>query len=48
MEFCYERYDWFEEPGFKDDAEDDPYGVSSPENIMAHLNARAVEEERGK
>jgi peroxiredoxin len=40
--------DWFEEPGFKDDAEDDPYGVSSPENIMAHLNARAVEEERGK
>jgi alkyl hydroperoxide reductase subunit AhpC len=29
---------WFEEPGFKNDAEDDPYGVSSPGNIMKYLD----------
>jgi alkyl hydroperoxide reductase subunit AhpC len=28
---------WFEEPGFKNDAEDDPYSVSSPGNIMKFL-----------
>ena len=28
---------WFEEPGFTDSAEDDPYGVSSPGNIMKYL-----------
>ncbi|MEP4378154.1 MAG: peroxiredoxin [Alphaproteobacteria bacterium] len=35
---------WFEEPGYGDNAEDDPYGESSPENILAALkavNARA-------
>lgn len=39
---------WFEEPGFSDNAEDDPYGESSPENIMAYLNTKAIEKERGK
>jgi len=39
---------WFEEPGYVDNAEDDPYGVSSPENIMAYLNAKATEQERGQ
>lgn len=29
---------WFEEPGLVDDAEGDPYGVSSPENILAWLD----------
>jgi peroxiredoxin len=29
---------WFEEPGFKHDAEDDPYGETSPENIMKYLD----------
>ncbi len=28
---------WFEEPGFEDNCEDDPYGVSSPQNILEHL-----------
>jgi alkyl hydroperoxide reductase subunit AhpC len=39
---------WFEEPGYTDNAEDDPYGVSSPENVMAYLNAKATEQERGQ
>ena len=25
---------WFEEPGFRDDANDDPYGVSSPQAVL--------------
>ncbi len=29
---------WFEEPGFCDNCPDDPYGESSPQNILAHLN----------
>ncbi|NQV46102.1 MAG: peroxiredoxin [Rhodospirillales bacterium] len=29
--------DWFEEPGFEDNCGDDPYGESSPQNILAHL-----------
>ena len=29
---------WFEEPGFKHNAEDDPYGETSPETILAYLN----------
>jgi len=29
---------WFEEPGRCDNAEDDPYGVTSPENIMTYLD----------
>lgn len=28
---------WFEEPGFSDNCEDDPYGETSPENILSHL-----------
>jgi peroxiredoxin len=28
---------WFIEPGFADDAEDDPYGETSPENILQYL-----------
>ncbi len=28
---------WFEEPGLMDNCPDDPYGVSSPESVMAHL-----------
>lgn len=29
--------EWFVEPGLRDDAEDDPYGQSSPENLLAYL-----------
>ena len=29
---------WFEEPGLMDDCPEDPYGVSSPENLMTHLS----------
>jgi peroxiredoxin len=28
---------WFEEPGRCDNAEDDPYGETSPENVIAYL-----------
>ena len=28
---------WFEEPGFEDNCETDPYGESSPQNILDHL-----------
>lgn len=28
---------WFEEPGYEDDCEIDPYGESSPENILKYL-----------
>lgn len=28
---------WFEEPGLSDNAADDPYGETSPENIMKYL-----------
>jgi len=38
---------WFEEPGFKNNAEEDPYGETSPENIMTYFNVKAVEKERG-
>lgn len=30
---------WFEEPGFEDNCGDDPYGESSPDNILKHLKA---------
>ena len=30
---------WFEEPGLMDNCPADPYGVSSPENLMTHLEA---------
>ncbi|MEN2495167.1 MAG: Peroxiredoxin [Hyphomicrobiaceae bacterium hypho_1] len=28
---------WFEEPGYSDNCDSDPYGVSSPQNILKHL-----------
>jgi alkyl hydroperoxide reductase subunit AhpC len=28
---------WFEEPGFTNEADGDPYGESSPENLLAYL-----------
>ncbi len=28
---------WFEEPGFEDNHAEDPYGVSSPENILKEI-----------
>ncbi|GAB4348238.1 MAG: peroxiredoxin [Oricola sp.] len=31
---------WFEEEGFSDNCESDPYGVSSPQNILANIDAR--------
>ncbi|MCT4559299.1 MAG: peroxiredoxin [Pelagimonas sp.] len=30
---------WFEEPGLADNHNEDPYGESSPENLMKHLKA---------
>jgi peroxiredoxin len=30
---------WFEEPGFGDDIKEDPYGESSPENIIKFISA---------
>lgn len=30
---------WFEEPGFIDNCEDDPYGESAPQNILENLKA---------
>ena len=29
--------DWFEEPGYIDNAEDDPYGETKPENVLTSL-----------
>lgn len=34
---------WFEEPGLVDNCPDDPYGVSSPENVMEWLEQAAKE-----
>ncbi|MNE03479.1 putative peroxiredoxin [compost metagenome] len=33
---------WFEEEGYQDNCESDPYGVSSPQNILENLKARAA------
>ncbi len=33
---------WFEEPGISDDCETDPYGESSPQNILENLTARTA------
>lgn len=33
---------WFEEPGLMDNCPDDPYGESSPENLLKHLNVSQV------
>ena len=30
---------WFEEPGFSDNCGDDPYGQTSPENILEYLKS---------
>ena len=35
---------WFEEPGLMDNCPEDPYGVSSPENLMKHLEQAAEPE----
>ncbi|TIO38451.1 MAG: peroxiredoxin, partial [Mesorhizobium sp.] len=32
---------WFEEEGFCDNCETDPYGVSSPQNVLDKLKAAA-------
>jgi len=34
---------WFEEEGFSDNCETDPYGVSSPQNILEKLRAAKVQ-----
>jgi thioredoxin-dependent peroxiredoxin len=31
---------WFEEPGYEDNCQSDPYGESSPQNVLKHLQAR--------
>jgi thioredoxin-dependent peroxiredoxin len=33
--------EWFEEPGFSDNCEDDPYGESAPQNVLAKLTSKA-------
>ncbi len=35
---------WFEEPGLMDNCPEDPYGISSPENLMEHLQKAAEPE----
>lgn len=30
---------WFEEPGYSNECETDPYGESSPENVLAYLRS---------
>ena len=32
--------EWFEEPGYEDNCADDPYGVSSPQNILEALQKK--------
>ena len=34
---------WFEEPGRDDNHPEDPYGVSSPENLLEYLQKKAAE-----
>ena len=29
--------DWFEEPGFSDNHNEDPYGISAPENVLKNI-----------
>jgi peroxiredoxin len=38
--------EWFEEPGMEDNCDIDPYGVSSPENVIKYLRSKTVENER--
>lgn len=35
---------WWQEPGICDDGEDDPYGATSPETVMAYFEALAAEQ----
>ncbi len=34
---------WFQEPGIEDNCADDPYGQTSPENVIAYLEQRFAE-----
>ncbi len=34
---------WFEESGYSDNCESDPYGESAPQNILAYLNGELTE-----
>lgn len=34
--------EWFEEPGLADNHGEDPYGVSSPENVMEYLKSDSL------
>ena len=36
---------WFEEPGFSDNCETDPYGESAPQNVLEKLVAKAQREQ---
>jgi peroxiredoxin len=40
--------EWFEEPGRRDNADDDPYGVTSPESVLAYLESNQVDSAREK
>ena len=33
---------WFEEEGYSDNCESDPYGASSPQNILENLKAMKI------
>ncbi len=33
---------WFEEPGYADNCETDPYGESAPQNVLEKLSAKAA------
>ena len=33
---------WFEEPGFSDNCGDDPYGESSPQNLLKYVQQKAA------
>jgi peroxiredoxin len=35
---------WFEEPGFSDNCETDPYGESSPQNVYEKLTEEVLGE----
>jgi thioredoxin-dependent peroxiredoxin len=35
---------WFEEPGYADNCEMDPYGQSSPQNILSYLTGEGAKE----
>ena len=35
---------WFEEPGLADDSETDPYGETSPQNLLRHLGVEIAED----